>query len=63
MAASNCLISNYLENIFFCVQKFIQVWNYLRLSKFINFWVNYPFKLSCWHILSIIIIVFTRYLN
>ncbi len=41
------------SNIFLCVQqnkKFIQVWNYLRVSKWwqnFHFWVNYPFNIIC----------------
>ncbi len=38
--------------VFSRTKKFIQVWNYLRVSKWwqnFHFWVNYPFKaLTCW---------------
>ncbi len=49
MVPQNSLITNFLQNIFLCVQNntFIQVWNYLRLSKCwqnFHFWVNCPFK-------------------
>ncbi len=36
--------------VFSRTKKFIQVWNYLRVSKWwqnFNFWVNYPFKTHC----------------
>ncbi len=51
MMPQNSLVTNFLQNIFLCVQqtkKFIQVWNYLRVSKWwqhFHFWVNYPFKI------------------
>ncbi len=37
--------------VFGWTKKFIQVWNYLRVSKWwqnFHFWVNYPFKLTKW---------------
>jgi len=45
----NCLITNILQNFFFCVQekKLIQVWNNLRVGKWwhnLNYGVNYPFN-------------------
>ncbi len=36
MVPQNSLVTNFLQNIFLCVRqnkKFIQVWNYLRVSK------------------------------
>ncbi len=38
---------------------FIQVWNYLRVSKWwqnLNFWVNYPFKLFCFFDYTVVVI-------
>ncbi len=51
MVLQNSLVTNFLQNIFLCVQqnKFIQVWNYLRVSKLwqnFHFWVNYHFKVK-----------------
>ncbi len=52
MVPQNSLVTNFLQNIFLCVQqnKDIQIgWNYLRVSKWwqnLKFWVNYPFKVS-----------------
>ncbi len=45
MATINCLVTNLLQNIFFCAQqkKETQVWNTLRVSKWwqnCNFWVK-----------------------
>ncbi len=46
----NSLVTNFLQNLPLCSQnkEFIQVWNYLRVSKWwhnFHFWVNYPFNL------------------
>ncbi len=41
------LFSKYLPFVFGRTKIFIQVWNYLRVSKWwqcFNFWVNYPFN-------------------
>ncbi len=50
--AQNSLITNFLQNIFLCVQiKHIHTGlNDLRVSKWQNFhfWVNYPFKVLFW---------------
>ncbi len=52
MVPQNSLVTNFLQNIFLVfgrTKKCIQVWNYLRVSKWwqnFHFWVNYPFKTS-----------------
>ncbi len=42
----NCLVTNILQNIYFCVaKKVIQVWNNMRMSKWwqnVIFWWNIP---------------------
>ncbi len=50
MVPQNSLVTNFLQIssfVFGRTKKFIQVWNYLRVSKWwqnFHFWVNYPFK-------------------
>ncbi len=61
----NCLVTHILQDILIWAQqkkkKFLQVWNYLRASKWwqnFHFWVNYPFNSekpfpNCEHITSV----------
>ncbi len=53
MVPQNSLVTNFLQNIFLLCSAekrlFIQVWNYLRVSKWwqnCHFWVNYTSKIS-----------------
>ncbi len=51
MVPQNSLVTNFLFRIYFFVfsriNKWIQVWNYMKVSKWwqnSNYWVNYPFN-------------------
>ncbi len=45
MATMNCLVTNILQNIFFCVQQRKETHTGLEVEGLgLGFWVNYPFN-------------------
>ncbi len=64
MVPQNCSFPTFFKIssfVFSRTKTFIQVWNYLRVSKWwqnFHFWVNYPFKVRSRHMVTTII---TRY--
>ncbi len=56
MVPQNSLVTNFFKIssfVFSRTKTFIQVWNYLRVSKWwqnFNFWVNYPFNVSIYYL-------------